>query len=197
MIILFDLSGVFFNNGLKLAIKQVEERFGISEDIMKYVLNGEFAIEYRTGLIEPEDFWYRVSDYLDLDIEDVEIIREIFFEAYYPSDEIIEIVQDLRGAGVEPAYISNGPRDRTEYLDEKYDFISLFDFGLFSFEAGYLKPVPEIYNEFLLRFDINPKDVLYIDDKINNIEAAKSLGITSFLYEDPDKLILELMFTDK
>ncbi|MBI3033654.1 hypothetical protein HYY72_00660 [Candidatus Woesearchaeota archaeon] len=53
-IVLFDLSGVFFNEGLSEAVKKINKRFGIDESRVEKVLNGDFAKEYRTGLIEPQ-----------------------------------------------------------------------------------------------------------------------------------------------
>ena len=54
-----------------------------------------------------------------------------------------------------------------------------FDYLFFSFDLGLSKPSPEIYNEVTKRLPISPKDILFIDDTIENVNAAKNAGWNS------------------
>ena len=54
-----------------------------------------------------------------------------------------------------------------------------FDYLFFSFDLGLSKPSPEIYNEVTKRLPILPKDILFIDDTIENVNAAKNAGWNS------------------
>lgn len=182
MILVFDLSGVFFNNGLKVAIKKISDGLSLSPETVEFVLNGSFAEKYRTGLVESEYFWKNAKSYLKVD--DIGKIRQIFFESYYPHEESVKLLKSLREKGVKTAFLSNSPKDRTEFLDKRYRFISMFDFGLFSFEAHTWKPDNNIYVEFLERFKLNPQDIVYIDDEMKNLVPAETLGMKTVLFQD-------------
>ncbi len=180
MILVFDLSGVFLNNGLKVAVKKISEEFSLNPETVEFVLNGSFAEKYRTGLIDSEEFWNNAKEYLK--IKDIEKIKNIFFTSYYPYEESVDLLKSLREKNIKIAFLSNGPEDRTKYLDQKYKFISLFDFGLFSFEAHVWKPNKEIYKIFMEKFNLNSEEIIYIDDREKNLKPAKELGMKTILF---------------
>ena len=94
MILVFDLSGVFLNNGLKVAVKKISEEFSLNPETVEFVLNGSFAEKYRTGLIDSEEFWNNAKEYLK--IKDIEKIKNIFFTSYYPYGESVHLLKSLR-----------------------------------------------------------------------------------------------------
>ncbi len=190
MILVFDLSGVFFNEGLKVAITKISTKYQLNPEAVEFVLNGSFAAEYRTGLIEPEQFWKKAKDYLK--VKNINQIKQIFFESYYPHEESIRLLNQLKKKNIRTAYLSNSPKDRTEFLDKKYDFIKLFNFGLFSFEAHAWKPDPIIYQKLLQKFNLIARDIIYIDDKEKNLAPAKELGMNTILFQDNHQLTQEL-----
>jgi len=67
MILVFDLSGVFFNEGLRVAVNKISKEFKLNPKTVEFVLNGSFAQEYRTGLIKTEEFWKKAKEYLKID----------------------------------------------------------------------------------------------------------------------------------
>ena len=190
MILVFDLSGVFFNNGLKVAVKRISEEFNLNSKTVDFVLNGTFAEKYRTGLIDLDKFWNDAKEYLKAD--NIEEIKKIFFESYQPHPESIKLLEFLRNKNYKLAYLSNNPQDRSEFLNKKYNFISLFDFGLFSFEAHVRKPNIEIYKKFLKKFDLNPIEIIYIDDLEKNLIPAKEVGMKTILFQDINQLKTKL-----
>jgi len=190
MIVVFDLSGVVFNNGLKIAVAKISKEFNLDSQIIEFVLNGSFAEKYRTGLIEPEEFWQKTKNYLK--VNDIEKIKKIFFESYNLIEETVNFLRFLREKSIKIAFLSNGPKDRTEYLDNKNGFISMFDFGLFSFEAHSWKPHIEIYEKFLEKFNLNPQELIYTDDKEKNLHPAEQLGMKTILFQNITQFRTEL-----
>ncbi len=190
MILVFDLSGVFFNDGLKVAVKKISDEFKLSPKKVEFVLNGSFAQKYRTGLIETKDFWKQAKEYLKVD--NINKVRKIFFKSYHPHEESVKLLKDLKSKKIKTAYLSNSPKDRVEFLNERYNFISLFDFGLFSFEAQVWKPDKEVYQKFLNRFNLHSKDLIYIDDRERDLKPARELGMKTILFQNIDQLKDEL-----
>jgi len=70
----------------------------------------------------------------------------------------------------------------------KEKFADFFHYAYYSNETGFRKPELEIYELMLQQQFLNPHETLFIDDKEENIEAAKALHIQAFHLTDRDKL---------
>lgn len=105
----------------------------------------------------------------------------------------IPTLKDLREKGYRIYYLSNWSRWGVEILGEKnkLEFLSLFDGGLFSYEVGVKKPDRKIYDTFIKKFKINPKEAIFVDNKKKNIEAAKKFGLQGIVF---DKLDISLVY---
>ena len=188
--LIFDLSGVFFNDGLKAAVGNISQKYKLNPKDVEFVLNGSFAEEYRTGLIPPEDFWNNAKGFLG--VEDIEDVRRIFFESYHPHSETERLIRKLKRNKVKVGYLSNSPKDRAEFLDKKFNFISLFDFGIFSYQAHAWKPDKKIYKKLMKSFNLKAGEIAYIDDRERDIKPAKELGMKTILFKDVKQLKKEL-----
>lgn len=146
MVIVFDLGGVVLNKGSKLSIQRISDKFNLDPKTLEFVFHGFFSKEYRMGLISPDDFWEKSKRHLR--VKNIEGIKEIFFNSYFLNNETVEFVKKLKKNRIKVAFLSNGPEDRTKYLDEKFKLIDFFDFGFFSFEVHLVKPDKEIYKIF-------------------------------------------------
>lgn len=57
------------------------------------------------------------------------------------------------------------------------DFYKCFEKVFFSFEMGIRKPNPEIFTKIIKLYELSPKRTLFVDDREDNTEAAKNLGL--------------------
>jgi HAD superfamily hydrolase (TIGR01509 family) len=55
-------------------------------------------------------------------------------------------------------------------------------------DEGLVKPDPQIYALACRRCALEPSQLLFIDDNLANIEAAKAMGLATHRFEDPDAL---------
>jgi len=60
---------------------------------------------------------------------------------------------------------------------QTYDFFKLFDGIVVSGVEKVSKPDPKIYQILLSRYSLNPAECFFLDDRKENIEVAKQLGI--------------------
>lgn len=65
----------------------------------------------------------------------------------------------------------------------KHAFDKYFHHCIFSFETGTRKPDAECYEWVFEHAGIKPSETIFIDDSVQNIEAAKELGVKSILLE--------------
>ena len=75
---------------------------------------------------------------------------------------------------------------------KRFEFLKLFEGIVVSGEEKTRKPLPKIYEILLDRYQLIPKNCLFIDDNFDNIKAAEKLGIHSIHYTSPLLLKEEL-----
>jgi putative hydrolase of the HAD superfamily len=80
------------------------------------------------------------------------------------------------GAAIRVFYLSNMPREFADVLETRFDWINLFDGGIFSGREGVSKPDEAIYTALESRYSLTPSTTLFFDDVDANIEAARSRG---------------------
>ena len=73
-----------------------------------------------------------------------------------------------------------------------YSFLTHFDGLLISGEDNLIKPDAAIYQLAIQRFNLIPEETVFIDDRLENIEAAKKLEFKTIHLTDPKKIELEI-----
>lgn len=101
-------------------------------------------------------------------------------------------IKELKEAGFRIFILSNYARMTYELTRKQLDFIEACDGALFSFEVNAIKPEAEIFHILTKRFDIEPKNAVFLDDNIDNIEAAKALGFSTIHFTSKEKAVEEL-----
>ena len=94
-----------------------------------------------------------------------------------PRRRMQELVQKLKSHGYCVYYLSNIPEDVLDLLIGR-DMKGLFDGGVASCEVHINKPDPRIYQALLDKYGLKAKESVFIDDRLDNIQAAFQLGFT-------------------
>lgn len=188
--IIFDLGGVLFTNGTGQFIDTLVVRYHTDRDRVKNIIDGEIGTLYREAKISRDEFWNRVTTGLGI-VANVDNLESEWIDGYKLIAGTRDLINDL-SKKYRMYYLSDNVRERVEKLNEKYDFLRLFDGGIFSHEVGVRKPDPKIYRLVLDMAQVNPEEAIYTDDKPQNLVPAQTLGMTTFLFESPEKLRNEL-----
>jgi FMN phosphatase YigB (HAD superfamily) len=124
---------------------------------------------------------------------------KLVFEKSFGDDELfksylnlrlIDLIKKLRDQGFPVLCLSNTEKFFYPYL--KKHILSLFDQSLLSWQLKDRKPNDLIYQNIFKYGDWKPEEVVFIDDKKMNVEAAKKLGINSILYQNFNQLEKEI-----
>lgn len=73
------------------------------------------------------------------------------------------------------------------------DFYQCFEKVYFSYEMGMRKPDAEIYHALIRQHELSPKRTLFIDDKKENTDAAKALGLEVWNLQVGQEDVVELL----
>lgn len=104
----------------------------------------------------------------------------------------VEILAELREAGVRVAALSNWSAEKFPIARPRYPFLEWFETIVISGEVRVSKPDPRIYRHLLERTGLTAESIVYVDDASANVQAAADLGMTALLFRDPAKLRSDL-----
>jgi putative hydrolase of the HAD superfamily len=101
----------------------------------------------------------------------------------------------LKERGLKTAILSNMGDSVLESIEREINWIHRFDVLVWSFQLGIAKPDPAIYRHTLDELGSRPEETLFIDDKRENVEAARALGIQAIQYSTVERLRADLIAT--
>lgn len=100
-----------------------------------------------------------------------------------PRRRMQELVRKLKSRGYCVYYLSNIPEDVLDFLTER-DLKGLFDGGVASCEVHINKPDPRIYKALLDKYQLKAGESVFIDDRLENVQAAFRLGFAGIQMKD-------------
>ena len=106
-----------------------------------------------------------------------------FFPRYYA----IDWIKEIKAAGFQMLYLSNYYEGLMEANPEALEFLPFMDGGIFSCDVKMIKPHLDIYEEILKKYGLQAEECLFIDDRQANVDAAKKVGMHTFLFEGYEK----------
>jgi putative hydrolase of the HAD superfamily len=95
---------------------------------------------------------------------------------------MLEWAQQLQRVGIRTGILSNMPDAMEAGLRARYQWIEAFDHHTWSHALNLAKPEPAIYLHAAEGLRTAPANILFIDDKAENIEAALTIGMQAIQY---------------
>lgn len=190
-LILFDLGQVILPFDIRIATRKMGEASPLSsEEIVHAILGTPLDRAFEEGKITPNGFYEEVKKRVGLRMpfpHFVEAWNDIFSENQKVSAIVRELLKRFR-----VAIISNTNILHFEYVFQKFPIVREVGHFILSYQIGARKPVSAIYESALNRFQTLPQKTLYIDDRVDFILAARSLGLHGVHFEGEEPLEKEL-----
>ena len=189
---LFDLGGVFFdwdpNHFYKNVFENIEER----EFFLAEVCNDHWNVQQDAGrsIAEAELELIPKFPHYEKEIKMYyknhrKMIRGVFEEA-------VDTLKKLKDKNYECYVLSNWSAETFAGMTDDYPFLKLFDGLLISGEDKLIKPDHAIYQLARDRFNLNPEETVFIDDKLENIQAAQEMNFKTIHLTDPNIIKTEI-----
>jgi putative hydrolase of the HAD superfamily len=102
--------------------------------------------------------------------------------AIRPYDDVIEVVRLLRQAGMPCHIASNQQAGRAQHMSERLGYKALFVEEFYSCRVGFAKPDAAYFSRVLELLKLPSQCVLFIDDRGENVDAAKRAGLAAVVY---------------
>lgn len=99
-----------------------------------------------------------------------------------PLAATVDIVHELRAAGVRLLGLTNYPAEKFAAARADFPVLAEFDGIVVSGEEGIAKPDREIFDRLIQRYDVDPATAVYVDDRAGNVTAAGQLGLAGVVF---------------
>ncbi len=183
--IFFDLGGVILRTEHQAPREQLAGRLNMEyDDLVKLVFNSESARNASTGKITADAHWSAIAKRLRRP-DEVKAIESEFFGGDVLDQELINFIRELKKTYI-TGLISNAWSDLRAYMIAK-KFDDAFHHIIISAEVGITKPDARIYNIALEQAGVQAEEAIFVDDFVENIEAAFELGMQTVHFTDPQK----------
>jgi epoxide hydrolase-like predicted phosphatase len=190
----FDLGGVIVRTEDKTPRTQLGAEFGLTyAEIDQVVFGGgslSTAARASIGAITEETHWVAVTRRLGLPLSERPRIQEQFFAGDRIDWTLVDFLREARKT-IKTGLISNAwdglrPWMRQHKFDDAFDTLTI------SGEVGLAKPDPRIYRHALAALGVQPEEAIFVDDFIENIQAASALGMQAVHFKSPEQALTEV-----
>jgi len=96
----------------------------------------------------------------------------------------VTLIEDLAAGGYRLALLSNAPAEVAEVV-AALPVAACFEHCVFSYALRSVKPEPECYRAVLAMLGASPADVVFLDDRADNVAGAQALGMRGVQFTDP------------
>jgi putative hydrolase of the HAD superfamily len=188
--IVFDVGQVLFGYDTNNVITKIIGETPHRDEYIKILFDHDIWLQLDRGTLSHEDCVKILSMQLEGCPIRTEDIRR-FISEFPHHMELIEESRDLflHFKNHYKVYIlSNFQNEPFDLLSQLHPFINEADGMVVSAKVNMMKPEPSIYRHLLETFDIEASRSLFIDDRPENIAAAKVVGMNGIVYQDPIQL---------
>ncbi|MFN4191268.1 MAG: HAD family hydrolase [Pseudothermotoga sp.] len=190
--IVFDLGRVLISWDPQGYMERV---FGqeVSEFLQRNVFQSREWDLMDKGDIEEEKLWgmmiQRYPEYERYILHMKQRVKELL----KPIDENVQLLPFLKQRGYRLFVLSNFGKNGFDHVSKEYDFFKYFDGIVISSHVNQIKPDEEIFKILIHRYDVRPERSIFIDDKLENVQAAIRLGFTVIHLTDHRQLREQLI----
>jgi putative hydrolase of the HAD superfamily len=139
----------------------------------------------------------RSEDYAD---DDVAKLSRLDTDSWLHLDPaVVELIEELSASGHRLALLSNAPAEIAEAVAE-LPVTRHFEHLVFSCQLKIAKPDPACFEAALDLLEAAPDEVIFLDDRADNLVAAAALGIGTIQFSSPSQArtdLTELLFRNR
>ncbi len=185
--VIFDIGGVLLKDIWPEMQKRLADEIGVTVEEFDDLERGHVQ-DLQRGTISEERFWRIVCGKIDAQLparghEETSPIRWASQGLNEPNPIMIGTVRRLKSMGYKTGIISNIDSASVKVV-EGFGIHEPFDEVVYSCDVGFIKPERQIYDIALERLGVLPHDAIFIDDRPENVAAARDYGFAAHLFED-------------
>ena len=152
--------------------------------------------DYDRGFLTGTEYWQATGKQAGLELSDQHVAELIDADnALWTgmNQPMVDWAARLQATRTPTGVLSNLGDALTEGVLARQTWLSGFDHLVWSHSLKLAKPDPEIYRVAAQGFGYEPRHILFIDDRENNVSAGIAAGMQAILYTSQIEFELELV----
>ena len=189
-LIIFDIGGILIQEPSSTVMyKNIVKYLGVSEEEYNEARKPYWHLA-TTGELSLKQLYEKVLKKLNKNMKAEDVVKK-HLQEYAEIEkvrnlEIIRIIEDLK-INYEVVALTNTEQEMGEF-GRANGLFQYFEKAFLSTELHMKKPDAIIFQKVLDECNVTADEALFIDDKEENTEGARNLGILCILYENPKQL---------
>ncbi len=189
---IFDVGMVLLRFDFSRTIHRLTPRCSVpAKQIAGLFWESGLVDDYDRGRISCEAFATETSRRIGFAGTPEELL-EAWSDIFDANPPMLERVLRWKSRGLPLFLLSNTCESHVRFFTGRWDIFREFDGAIYSCRVGSLKPEPAIYQALFSGHGIDPTTAVFIDDRPENIQTARTLGLHAFEYRDETTLTAEL-----
>ncbi len=187
--VIFDYGGVLCYAPSRQDVARYAHSSGLDEATFLQ-LYSETREYYGRAAAGYEAHWQRKASAAGLEISETAVKEFIANESDLwtrPNPDTLALAREVKAAGHKIAILSNMTFELLKILEGKFDWLGEFDVRVWSCEHGCAKPDESIYRTCVSGLGCEPGRALFLDDRVQNVEAARQIGIEAHVFESAEQ----------
>jgi len=187
--VVFDLGKVLVDFDYSIAARKIAARGKMPADEINYFISqSPLLFRYETGLMTTQQFYGEVCAATGFDGQPDEF-GQCFADIFVPIPPMVQLQATLRRPG-RPSYIFSNTNDlAVGHIRHNFPFFANFDGYILSYEHGAMKPDAKLYEVVERYCGHQGAEILYLDDRPENIATGAARGWQVILQESPEKTL--------
>lgn len=185
--VVFDIGMVLVDFNWRGIMKNLDFTPEETEKVGGVILS-ELWNELDRGVMPEEE----VTAMMKKEIPGYEEKFDLFWKYLYDTIEIypyaMDWVKSMKDRGLHTYLLSNFPEGFYKNSEENYfDFMPYIDGKIISSHVKCIKPDKEIYEKLLSTYELKAEETVFFDDRVENIEGARAVGIHAIHFTNHEK----------
>jgi FMN phosphatase YigB (HAD superfamily) len=188
-VVLFDLGKVLVDFDYGIAVRRIAARGRVTaEDFGRFIATAPLLFSYEMGHLTSEAFYNEICALTGF-CGNFDEFSLAFGDIFVPIKPMVALHAAVRKRGIPTFLLSNTNELAVKHIRRTYPFFADFQGYILSYEHGVMKPEPRIYEIAERVTGCQGPEILYLDDRPENIAAATERGWQVILQETPEKTL--------
>lgn len=156
----------------------------------------KYRLDYDRGTLNGRTYWETIARDAGLTLTSQQIDKLIEQDVLLwasANPVMLDWVIRVRQSGMKIAILSNMGEDLLAHMRKNFRWLDDFHHLTWSCELDMIKPEAAIYLHTLEKLAVAPAETLFLDDKIENVEGARSVGMHALQFHDAKRLQADLV----
>ncbi|MEI7733179.1 MAG: HAD family phosphatase [Verrucomicrobiota bacterium] len=190
--VVFDLGKVLLDFDYGIAAENLARRTQAGPaEVRRVLLDTPLLHRYENGEITTRDFFEtfkRQTGYAGTQND-----FNVFFGAiFHEIPAMVALQQTLRASGLPTFIFSNTNPLAIEHVREAFPWYANFDAYIYSYACQSMKPEPVMYAALEKLSGCKGADILYLDDRPENVAAGVARGWRGIVHQNPPETIAQV-----